>query len=227
MLRSNMKSKKKSSTFLKRYIQELKNEDVSVKSLRVFDFDDTLVFTDATVKIVNADGTVQNLLSGQFAEYQKQTGDVFDYSGFTQLINPRIVAWTEKIFKQVYEIHGPKGLIVLSLRPAVEPINEMLSTMGINDIEVVALSNADNFTKANWISDRIKRDNLELVEFFDDSYANVAAVKELKKLHVGSTKIIVRHVIHTHIPTHGYARHYGTSPDRRGRRGRRVLKDRC
>lgn len=204
-----MKSKRKSAALLREYIRGLITEEHEVKRLRVFDFDDTLVVTDAKVHVVHSNGEHQVLTPGEFAVYEKQPGDVFDYTEFKQLINPRAITWTGRIFRNVYDKYGPAGLVILSARSTPEPIVQFLHDIGLTGIEVVALDNADPKVKAKWIDHWIRDRNLEYVEFFDDSHKNIAAVKELRHLHPG-VHIVVRHVVHTHIPTHGYSRHYGT-----------------
>lgn len=204
-----MKSKAKLAKQLEEYITELTQESETPKRLRVFDFDDTLVVTDAKVHVTHVDGTHQTLTPGEFAVYEKQPGDVFDYSEFRQLINPRDIKWMGQILRRVYDKYGPKGLVILSARSTPDPIVQFLHDAGLTDVEVVALDSANPHVKAEWIDRWIRERQLDHVEFFDDSHKNIAAVKDLKKIHPG-VHVVVRHVIHTHIPTHGFMRHYGT-----------------
>lgn len=192
--------------FLKRYTQRLRDEGHHVRSLRIFDFDDTLVCTDAAIRVTSADGTVSDMLSGAFARYKRRPGDVFDYTAFNRLVNPRPISWMIDVLRCVYDAKGAAGVAIVSLRPSTGPIREALVSMGMGDVEVVALDNGVGFTKADWVDARIRRDGLELVEVFDDSYANVAGIARLRDLHAENTNIIVRHVIHTQAPTHGYVR---------------------
>lgn len=204
-----MKSKRKAAALLREYIRGLLGEGRDVKRLRVFDFDDTLVVTDAKVWVTDAVGTKFSLTPGEFAVYEKQPGDLMDYAEFKQLINPRAIAWTGRILRNVYDKYGPDGLIILSARSTPEPIVQFLNDIGLHGIEVKALDNADPKVKAAWIDHWIRDRGLDYVEFFDDSHKNIAAVKELKHIHPG-VHVVVRHVVHTHIPTHGYSKHYGT-----------------
>lgn len=204
-----MKSKRKAAALLREYIRGLVREEKSLKRLRVFDFDDTLVVTDAKVWVTDAAGKRFALTPGEFAVYDKSPGDTFDYTEFQQLINPRAIAWTGRILRNVYDKYGPDGLVILSARSTPAPIQQFLQDAGMPGIEVVALNNADPAVKADWIDHWIRERDLDHVEFFDDSHKNIAAVRELRHLHPG-VHIVVRHVVHTHIPTHGYAKHYGT-----------------
>lgn len=204
-----MKSKRKAAALLREYIRGLVREEKGLKRLRVFDFDDTLVVTDAKVWVTDAQGRRFALTPGEFAVYDKSPGDAFDYTEFQQLINPRAIAWTGRILRNVYDKYGPDGLVILSARSTPEPILQFLHDAGMDGIEVKALNNADPTVKAGWIDQWIRERDLDHVEFFDDSHKNIAAVKQLRHDHP-EVHIVVRHVVHTHIPTHGYAKHYGT-----------------
>jgi hypothetical protein len=204
-----MKSKRKATNLTKRYIKELMSEQDGKNRLRVFDFDDTLVITDAKIGVKSKDGTRFHLSSKEFAAYIKQPDDRFDYSEFRQLINPRAITWMCNILKNVYQKHGPDGLVILSARSTPEPIKSFLKSNGIDNIEIVALDDADTSAKVKWINKWITDKKLDVIEFFDDSHKYIDAVKSLNSKHP-NTKVIVRHVIHTHVPTHGITRHYGT-----------------
>jgi hypothetical protein len=204
-----MKSKRKAAALLREYIRGLLREGGNVKRLRVFDFDDTLVVTDARVWVTPVDGERFALTPGEFAVYEKRPDDVMDYSEFQQLINPRAIAWTGRILRNVYDKYGPEGLVILSARSTPEPIQQFLRDAGMPGVEVRALNNADPKAKAAWVDTWIREKNLDYVEFFDDSHKNIAAVKQLKHDHP-DVHIVVRHVVHTHLPTHGFSKHYGT-----------------
>lgn len=203
-----MISKSKSTKLLKEYIKQLLGETSNEKTLRIFDFDDTLVVTDAVIRVVNND-TMFELTPSEFAIYDKKKGDVFDYSQFDVLVNPRPVLWTLKMLHNAYKKHGAEALVVLSARTLSKPIKAFMKTIGLSDVSVVALNDPDPTAKVKWITKRIKKDELEFVEFFDDSIKNIDAVKRLNDT-FPQTKIVVRHVMHTHVPTHGFTRHYGT-----------------
>jgi hypothetical protein len=179
---------------LREYVlQVIKEERLSrEQKLRIFDFDDTLVKTDSKIYVSNPSiGQTATLTPGEFAVYETQPGDQFDFSDFEKLINPRMIPWTGKILRNLAD----KGsqVVILTARSAEEPVKQFLSDAGLPTYEVVALGNADPQAKANWISSRIRLDKVKLVEFFDDSPKNIAAVRRLKDLHP-DVKITVRPV---------------------------------
>ena len=179
---------------LREYVfQVLKEEKLSrEQKLRIFDFDDTLVKTDSKIYVSNPlVGDILTLTPGEFAVYEARDGDQFDFSDFDKLINPRMIPWTGKILRNLAE----KGsqVVILTARSTEEPVKQFLSDAGLPAYEVVALGDANPQAKASWISSKIKADGIKLVEFFDDSPKNIAAVKRLKEVHP-DVKITVRPV---------------------------------
>ena len=160
--------------------------------LRIFDFDDTLVKTGARVHVTR-DSEKFSLTPGEYATHEKHPRDIFDYSEFNKLIEPRTIEWTLRIFKNVYNKHGADGVTILTARGPKEPVEEFLASHGICNVRVIALGNSDPLAKSGWIASEIERDNLRSVEFFDDSPKNIAAVNALKNEFPG-VKIRTRHI---------------------------------
>jgi len=187
-----------STKLLREYIRAVR-ESQEQRKLWVFDFDDTLVKTDACTHVTNTEtGDKFDLTPGEYAVYERQPGDVFDYTDFEKLINTRAVKWVNRILHNVYAHHGPEAVVVLSARSYDAPIRQYLQQIGLNDVEVATLNTADPMAKSAWVDARIKRDGLTAVEFFDDSHKNVAAVSSLRQQHPGVT-ITARHIVHNRV----------------------------
>lgn len=182
---------------LRQYIRTVR-EIRGLHKLWVIDFDDTLVKTDACTHVTAADGRKFDLSPGEYALYERQPGDVFDYADFEKLINPRPIKWMNRILHNVVEHHGSWAVVVLSARSYAAPIRQYLDSIGLQAVEVATLDTAAPEAKAKWIADRIERDGLEEVEFFDDSHKNVAAVAGLRNRF---TDVVIksRHVVHNRI----------------------------
>jgi hypothetical protein len=166
--------------------------------LWVFDFDDTLVKTDACTHVTTAMGETFDLSPGEYALYERQAGDVFDYTDFEKLINPRPIVWVNHILHNVHAHHGADAIVVLSARSYSTPIRQYLDNIGLQDVEVATLDTPAPEAKAAWIDARIRRDRLRRCEFFDDSHKNVAAINGLRHRHP-DVEIIARHVIHNRV----------------------------
>lgn len=180
---------------LKEFVREVLIESLRAerKKLRVFDFDDTLVKTNSLIRITSKSGDKFELTPGEYAVYEAQPGDQFDYSDFDKLIDPVEIKWTAKILRSI--VSAGSEVVILTARAAQEPVSQFLEESGIPPIEVVTLGSSDPQKKADYIEKRIKDDGVSLVEFFDDSPKNVAAVKSLK-LRYPEVKIIARQIVH-------------------------------
>jgi hypothetical protein len=89
---------------------------------------------------------------------------------------------------------GGSDVVILTARSAYKPLKDYLKDVGIDNIYVVALADADPQKKADWIEDKIKS-GVNDVFFIDDSHKNVAAVKALAKKYP-KVSLKVRHVQH-------------------------------
>ena len=170
----------------------------STKKLWVFDFDDTLVKTDACTHVTTASGEKFDLSPGEYALYERQEGDVFDYTDFEKLINPRPINWMNLILLEAVECHGPESVVVLSARSYSAPIRQYLDSIGLQNIEVAVLDTADPSAKAKWVAERVERDLPAEVEFFDDSHKNVAAIAGLVAFFPG-IRFNARHVVYDQV----------------------------
>ena len=182
----------KSRNLLREYLHEVL-KSAPQKKLRVFDFDDTLVKTKSLIYVTSAGGEKFHLTPGEFAVYVPDQGDQFDFSDFSKLIDPTEIKWTAKILRNIVASGGE--VVILTARADAAPVHQFLEEAGIPPLEVVALGNADPQKKAEYIAGRISTDSFSHIEFFDDSYKNVSAVKSLET-RFPDVKIVSRHVVH-------------------------------
>ena len=168
------------------------NEAKSEK-LRVFDFDDTLVQTNSHIYIKHKNGKDSKLTPGEYALYEPKSDDKFDFSDFEKVKQPQEIKGVTRLLKNIARVGGSE-IVILTARAAYKPIKKYLSDIGLEDIYVVALADANPQKKADWIEDKIK-DGVKDVFFIDDSHKNVQAVKALSKRYPNIT-LKVRHVQH-------------------------------
>jgi hypothetical protein len=168
------------------------NEAKSEK-LRVFDFDDTLVQTNSHIYIKHKDGKDSKLTPGEYAIYEPKDGDKFDFSDFEKVKQPQEIKGVTRLLKNIARVGGSE-IVILTARAVYKPIKKYLSDIGLEDIYVVALADANPQKKADWIENKIK-DGVKDVFFIDDSHKNVQAVKALSKKYPNIT-LKVRHVQH-------------------------------
>ena len=169
------------------------NEAKGDKKLRVFDFDDTLVQTKSHIYITHRDGKESKLTPGEYAVYEPKKGDKFDFSDFESVKRPQEIKGVTRLLKNILRVGG-SDVVILTARSAYKPVKDYLKDVGIDNIYVVALADANPQKKADWIEDKIKQ-GVDDVFFIDDSHKNVEAVKKLAKKYP-KISLKVRHVQH-------------------------------
>lgn len=147
-------------------------------TLFIFDFDDTLVFSGAVVHITHADGSKESLESHEFATYQEQPGDQFDYSEFdTYPPDGKIIKRTFKKMLETISAHGADNVIVLSARGNPAPMEKFLSDQGLSsNIQIVGVGSSNPQDKASFVEEKLKTGQWSSVEIFEDSIANINAI---------------------------------------------------
>jgi len=149
------------------------------KTAYITDFDDTLVHTDARVIVVDKDGKRREISPAEYAAYEKQPGDTFDYSEFEQLKNPRPIKKYVDLLNKVIDQKKADKVVVLTARGHTKPIVKFLQSQGITSgVTIAALGDSDPMEKARYIEKHIK-DGYTRVAFVDDAPKNVQAVKTL------------------------------------------------
>jgi len=167
------------------------------KKLRVFDFDDTLVFTNSYIYVKTIDGKEKKLTPGEYALYNEKPGEEYDFRDFYSVQEPQELKKITKILKRIINKNKGEGVFILTARPqAVDKhVQRYLKDIGINQrIPVTGLQNNDPKAKSDWIEDKIDNEGYDDVYFADDSIKNVNAVK--KMLRTKNIKWRVQHIKH-------------------------------
>lgn len=170
-------------------------ESLSESKLRVFDFDDTLVHTNSKIHITKKNtGEKVTMTPAEYAVYDEEAGDVFDFSEFSGPIK------TAKEFKKYTNIMramldakgSDRKIVVLTARADGKSVEDYLKTIGIQ-VPVVGVGSSDPYKKSQWIEDQIAQ-GYDDVYFLDDSQKNLAAVSQLKSKYP-SVKIRTQNVL--------------------------------
>jgi len=150
------------------------------KKLRVFDFDDTLVKTNSFIYVTDKDGKKSKLSPGQYAVYKERPGDVFDYTDFQKVTEPKLIKGYVELLRRMVNSGGSREVFILTARSAEKPVSKFIKDLGIKGVTVVALGDANPEKKADWIEDKVKA-GFDDVYFIDDSPKNVEAVRKRLK----------------------------------------------
>ena len=151
------------------------------KKLRIFDFDDTLVKTTSFIYVTHKDGKKSKLTPGQYAVYKERPGDVFDYSDFQKVTNPKLIKGYFELLKRMAAAESGRTIYILTARGAYKPIYDFIRDSGVKNIMVIALGDANPEKKADWIEAKVRDEGYDDVFFVDDSLKNVEAVRKRLK----------------------------------------------
>lgn len=164
-----------------RIMSRLLNEVAEVPSeLHIYDFDDTLVQTDSRVYLMTPDGTRHQMTPHEYATYSPAAGDVFDYSDFEKVINPRPIMSMVRKLKSSISSLGHDRVFVLTARGNSQPVKDYLSILGINGIRVFAVGTSNPEAKAAVVRDEIVSGRPTRVVFYDDSPKYINSVQGLQ-----------------------------------------------
>tara|TARA_B100000029_G_C17300525_1_gene860478 strand:- start:129 stop:653 length:525 start_codon:yes stop_codon:yes gene_type:complete len=151
-------------------------------TLHVFDFDDTLVDSDAQVHVTKSDGTKLALSSEEYAKYKPDKDDVFDYHEFDTYGPLEDASIIEPVFAELraaVALDGPDSVIILTARSNPRPVELFLEANKMKGIKVAAVGSSDPMTKARYILNRISTDDLDEVRVFEDNVKNLRTIKKV------------------------------------------------
>ena len=160
-------------------VKEPMSEGKSIKKLRVFDFDDTLAHIKALIRITHQDGSKEELTPAEYAVYNPQPGDKFNFSDFNKVIR-QAHPIENNVQDLIRSYNDPtEKTTILTARMLGYPVKKYLrDEFGIEPY-VVGLGSADPMDKARWIEQQIHKGYND-IEFRDDSKKNVDAVATLQ-----------------------------------------------
>lgn len=155
----------------------------------VFDLDDTLVKTDAKIKIINrkTKEILRELTPGEFNEFEKKKGHILNFDDFDSpelLRQGKMIHEIFGILKHTYNKKIP--VAILTARSSSELVRDFFLQNGI-DIhpELVIAINDPQFKHEGTIPERKKKAIEELIDlgfrdltFFDDHEDNLRLAKE-------------------------------------------------
>jgi len=152
------------------------------KALRVFDFDDTLVHTNAPVGLMRDGKRVRDLTSMRFRDYILQPGESYDFSAANEVVDPRPIGAVLKVLRQV--LAQGKDTVILTGRADGAAVQRWLKSIGIT-IPVFTVGHAEAThtsiaqRKRDWLVTAIQQGYND-IEFFDDNSKNIQYAKTLK-----------------------------------------------
>ena len=84
---------------------------VESKKLRVFDFDDTLVFTKSYIYVKKSNGSELKLTPGEYAVYNEKPGEEYDFRDFYSVQEPQELKKITNVLKRIINKNGGDGVL--------------------------------------------------------------------------------------------------------------------
>jgi len=178
-----------------------------IKSLYVFDIDDTLFQTTARAKVENSNGRIRYLSSRQLKDYELADHEKICFSEFTDArkfaeesipIKPMIKKAQKCIKKTAF---GSKT-ILLTARADLDCKSKFINYLASSGLDMnhVYVERAGNYlnlstadAKKNIIENYLRLRSYKKVYLYDDSLENIKSFMKLKKI-FPKINIIPRHV---------------------------------
>jgi beta-phosphoglucomutase-like phosphatase (HAD superfamily) len=152
------------------------------KSLFIFDFDDTLAETHSKVWVNNPTKGRYAITPAQYAVYNPEPGDEFDFYEFTQLIEP--VELPKYVQRLRSAIKAGQAVSIVTARGSSAPVAQFLQQIGINKgVKIAAIGSSDPQAKMQYIDKKLKTGGFTDVIMYDDSPKNINAFKDFAKKH--------------------------------------------
>ena len=147
------------------------------RKLTIFDFDDTLILSNANIKITHRDGSIEILSSHEYAKYVPKPGDDFDFSEFDEY--PKQATLIDETFQSLRSAMSSSGdVVILTARSNTQPVEAFLKDQGVSGIDIVGVGSSDPMDKARYVLDRVKEDTYDLVHVYEDNGKNIRAIKK-------------------------------------------------
>ena len=160
-------------------LQKILNEEQYGKRLVVFDFDDTLATSEAFIYVTKSDGTKLTLDPAEYATYEQEPGDKFDFKDFNSMLkNPQAIDRNMKMLKKALA-NAQNKVTILTARAQGYPMKHFFKTQHNIDPYIVPVGDSNPQKKAQWIEAEIKK-GYNKIFFIDDSQKNVDAVAKLQ-----------------------------------------------
>jgi len=154
-----------------------------MKKAFVFDFDDTLAFTDACVLVLGENSSFKRLTPAEFNRYELQSGERFDFSQFKDpefVLNgepTNLMGFAVNVFAEGHSV------FILTARhdSVVNAVQQFLRQFGVTAkaVHCVGKDAETDIPKAKRQVLLSIIENHDVVYFYDDDAANVKAAQEI------------------------------------------------
>lgn len=166
-----------------------------MKTLAVFDFDDTLFKSECCVVVKRKSGKTIKLSTHEYAMFSANPGDKFDFSEFERYpVNPKPIKENVSKMVELVRVLGIDNVMILTARGQAEPVEQVLRDFGLPSVFVAAVDSTLPEAKAQFVEMTVSTEGYDQVILFEDNSKNIFKIAEsvLKMLGPGS---IVCHLV--------------------------------
>ena len=144
-----------------------------MKTLYIFDFDDTLALTNSHV-IVN---DTLRLTSREFAKYRSSPTDRLDFSEFMDVDDGSLIESTVDAMEEAIISEGIENVFIVTARSAAGPVKRFLRKKGVTIPKIIATSGSEN--KARWLINKLMSSEYNRVMVYEDCRNNIRMLKDV------------------------------------------------
>lgn len=150
-----------------------------MKTLVVFDFDDTLFKSGAMIGVQKPGEPKKYLSSHEYATYVPDGDEEFDYDQFhVYPPDPKPIPKSTDHLESSVAQQGLRNVIILTARSNAGPVAEVLKNFGMPLVEIYAIGSSDPKDKADVVERLVVERKYERVVVYEDSSANIAAIRK-------------------------------------------------
>jgi len=210
---------------LENWRKYLAEESQPIKKLRIFDFDETIAYTDSQVRVTLPNGKSKSFPSQKswddfIAKHSERSrgprksmeeleadGYVFDFTDYSKVIDPEENKMITKIISDVINANKEnpeREIYIITPRgpEAEESIRKYLRTVGLEPEAFEGIIGLNGASKRDEINNIISRHtdesgmtSIESIHFFDDSDKNLEDVKRIRDEHPEIEDIRIKKVV--------------------------------
>ena len=149
-----------------------------MKTLIIFDFDDTMFESESQVIVTSPHRGKRHLTSGEYASYRHEEGDELDFSQFEGYPpNPKPILSVIEKFRNAVRNFGIENVIILTARGNEIPITEVLRDFHLPMVTVAAMGSSDSRMKAEYAARTVIEEKYQSVVLFEDNTRNIVAIR--------------------------------------------------
>ena len=144
-----------------------------MKTLFIFDFDDTLALTNSHVVVNDS----LRLSSRDFAKYRAKPDDKLDFSEFMDVKDGSLIQSTVDAMQKAIDQYGYENVHIVTARSVAAPVEKFLSKMGVTTPEIYAAHGSEN--KARWLINKLMTKDYQRVVVYEDCKKNIAMLEDV------------------------------------------------